>query len=195
MTGDVTVQGTANPVLTIEPGVTVKFSPYQGLNVGWDSPGGLQAVGTVGNPITFTSSAASPTRGSWRHIYFSNKALPTSRLAFATVSWAGYANPTTCIYVVSSSPTIDHVTVSQSSGTAIEVTGAGASPTISNTTLANNAGTGLYLKSGATAMLSGLTATDNGGYVLAQEPGITIASASGLVATGNAINGIAVWGG
>ena len=50
--------------LTIEPGCLVKFNSGVGLAIGiYNSAATLNAVGTSGNPITFTSNAATPATG------------------------------------------------------------------------------------------------------------------------------------
>lgn len=48
-------------LLTIEPGVIVKFEQNAGLEL----RGTLHAIGTSSNPIEFTSNLAVPTKGSW----------------------------------------------------------------------------------------------------------------------------------
>jgi len=53
-------------VLTIEPGVTVKFDGDYGIDVF----GALVADGTSASPILFTSNADTPSRGDWRAVYF-----------------------------------------------------------------------------------------------------------------------------
>lgn len=64
VTGSIQVYN--NATLTIEAGCLVKFNPGQVLYVGFSNEGALKAVGTSGNPITFTSNAASPAPGDWR---------------------------------------------------------------------------------------------------------------------------------
>jgi len=82
-----------DPVLTIEPGVTVTFASNAYLSIGMAqtaaAPGGLQAVGTVGSPIVLTSDAASPSAGAWGGVYFNPSADATSVLSHATVTYAG----------------------------------------------------------------------------------------------------------
>ena len=53
-----------NVTLTIEPGVVVKFDSTKFLDV----RGTISAVGTQTDSITFTSSSANPSVGSWRGI-------------------------------------------------------------------------------------------------------------------------------
>src|SRR5258708_39413852 len=54
--------------LTIPAGTTIRMRPGAVFQVGTQSPSGLIAIGTVDKPITFTSSLASPTPGSWNHV-------------------------------------------------------------------------------------------------------------------------------
>jgi hypothetical protein len=67
-TSTVSVQNGA--VLTIQPGVTVKFDPGTLLEIGSTSGGGgtLVADAGAGAPITFTSNQASPAPGDWSGI-------------------------------------------------------------------------------------------------------------------------------
>ncbi len=57
-----------NSTLTIEPGCTLMFKADGGLIVGNGSYGKLVAEGTALLPITFTSSATTPSSGDWRGI-------------------------------------------------------------------------------------------------------------------------------
>ncbi|MDP2936007.1 MAG: hypothetical protein Q8O86_05900, partial [Dehalococcoidia bacterium] len=54
--------------LTIEAGTAVKFDSLKGLLV----RGTLVARGTVANLITFTSNQATPAKGEWGYIYFTD---------------------------------------------------------------------------------------------------------------------------
>ena len=64
----------ANATLTIQPGVIVKFNAGLGITVGSGSfgAGTLKALGTSGQPITFTSSNASGAPGQWKDIFFTS---------------------------------------------------------------------------------------------------------------------------
>ncbi|WP_248930800.1 copper amine oxidase N-terminal domain-containing protein [Paenibacillus hamazuiensis] len=68
----VVVEGTGNPLLTINPGVTAYWSKGYGLRVGEADRGGLNAVGTAAKPVTFSSELGRP--GSWQGIYFGQQA-------------------------------------------------------------------------------------------------------------------------
>jgi hypothetical protein len=74
-TGDITISSTEPfPVLTLEPGVIVKFDAGVRMYVGYTSSsslgGGLIAVGTETEPIIFTSNAETPAPGDWDYIQF-----------------------------------------------------------------------------------------------------------------------------
>ncbi|MFZ5482308.1 MAG: MopE-related protein [Myxococcota bacterium] len=63
--GDVYVRGSARPVLTVEPGVTMEFTTSSAFSVGNSNYGEVYAVGTSAEPITFTSAQAVPSNGDW----------------------------------------------------------------------------------------------------------------------------------
>jgi len=66
------VAGTAVPILTIEPGVTIEFDAGAEMRIDPASStqaarGGLVAIGTAAEPIAFTS--ANHVAGAWLGIY------------------------------------------------------------------------------------------------------------------------------
>jgi len=85
ITGNVTVRSGAK--LTIEAGCQVQFNAGKKLTIGYSSSSGeLQAVGTLGNEIVFTSSSGSPSAGDWDAIYFSQTTV-ASQLKFAIIEY------------------------------------------------------------------------------------------------------------
>jgi len=75
--GNLSVFGAANPRLTIDPGVEVRFEPGTRLDIAWyinaegnTYRGQLSAVGTELDPIVFTADNGSP--GGWRGLRFYN---------------------------------------------------------------------------------------------------------------------------
>jgi hypothetical protein len=48
------ISGAANPTLTLDPGVVLRFAPGGILQVGWLVNGNIRAVGTASDPIIFT---------------------------------------------------------------------------------------------------------------------------------------------
>ncbi len=183
------------PVLTLEAGVTLRFNAGTELNVGSAGcPGGLQANGTVGNPITFTANSTMPTPGFWNGILLSSAATATSRIVNATVSYAGVDQPfpfglhTGGVHIQGSSPMIQNTTVQNCLWAGISVVGSG-SPTISGSTLSSNP-IGLIMDYPASASLQSLTLSNNTGYAMKMDPRITLGTVSGLSATGNGTNAI-----
>jgi hypothetical protein len=90
------VAPTGSPaVLTLEPGVVMKFHPGGTLRIdtngGVTAPakGALIAIGTLAKPIVFTSIAATPAAGDWLGISFAGLMNPASRIQYARVEYAG----------------------------------------------------------------------------------------------------------
>ena len=83
----------AVPTLTIEPGVTIKLDSsvatsrvYVGVS---NTSGQLIAVGTEARPITFTTSKAVPTPGSWIGVDFAAPIAAGNRLEHVNIDYAG----------------------------------------------------------------------------------------------------------
>jgi hypothetical protein len=88
--------GTRSPrtVLSIEPGVTLRFAPGARMRIGTNlneqsSDGVLKAVGTATRPITFTSAADAPAPGDWAGLVFNGTADPETRLEHAVLEYTG----------------------------------------------------------------------------------------------------------
>jgi hypothetical protein len=101
-------------VLTIEPGVTVKFSGSGVLSVGAQGSGRLVAAGTSSEIITFTSQESLPTPGFWRGLLFDGGTATGSKIAYAQLTAAGQnrdgalvGTPELPAHVL----TIDHLTI------------------------------------------------------------------------------------
>jgi len=89
-----TMPGEPVRTLTIEPGTTLRFKRNGLLAVehyGGSEPasGALYAVGTNEKPIIFTSAEPAPMAGDWLGISFGGTPSDGSRIAFATVQYAG----------------------------------------------------------------------------------------------------------
>ncbi len=94
-----TVEGSGNPVLTIDKGVTIAIDKGGFLSIGTGTgsgtaqPGGIQAVGTASAPITFTSCAAIPAAGDWSAVVLADDVLAGSTIAFAKFEFGGGGSP------------------------------------------------------------------------------------------------------
>ena len=75
--------------LTIEAGATFKFDASGWIVVGYNTTTTFIADGTTTAPITFTSSAASPTAGAWPSITFYGHTLTNSKMNYCVVDYAG----------------------------------------------------------------------------------------------------------
>jgi len=165
VTGNVLVNEGVN--LTVEPGVTVWFSDTRALQV----QGGLTALGTAVQPITFTSWHVQGQPGDWGAIAFSDTAVDAtfddagnylggSALQHATVEYAGGGSfdyavdaPHTAVYV-------DHCTIQHNGTGGLRVGGNGNY--ITDNYVHDNTNTGMA-NDGASAVITGNTASNNGG--------------------------------
>jgi flagellar hook assembly protein FlgD len=205
------------PVLTIESGVTVKFCHGCDLLIGWSTAGKLIAVGTATKKIVFTADVATPAAGHWQGLRFGAQAALGSQLKYATVEYGG-TNNSGGVDVAGSSPTIQNVTAQFNLYAGISVNGGSpvissspmtkntwglvlqgtGAPSVTASTISLNTSGGVWVAgsvapsgSGAPS-LSGLIISDNTGYAISQEAKVTLATASGLTATGNTTNGVEI---
>ena len=86
--GTLKVEGASSPVLTLTAGTTLLFRTGGELLVGYNNYGGLSAVGTSSQPITFSSAKGAPARGDWIGIEFYDNAL-NSTLEYCIVEYGG----------------------------------------------------------------------------------------------------------
>jgi len=84
------------PLLTIEPGVTLRFAAGGHIYVGnpLGPVGAVSAVGTQAQPITFTSSAQPPAAGDWWGLYIFDTPDARTRFDHVIVEYAGGVSQT-----------------------------------------------------------------------------------------------------
>ena len=124
--------------LTIPPGCLVKFNAGTALYIGYYSGATLNADGTSGNPITFTSNVSTPAPGDWSGIVFFNSTDDASTIMdYCTVEYGGYDSYNSNIHCNSASPTIQNCTIQHSDEYGIYCDGYSA-PTLTNNTISNN---------------------------------------------------------
>ncbi|MEM7002788.1 MAG: right-handed parallel beta-helix repeat-containing protein, partial [Pseudomonadota bacterium] len=148
VSGQVTVN--AGVQLTIEPGAVVKFNSGGILRIN----GALDAAGTPGDPIIFTSyrddTADGDTNGDgisegqpgdWTYLFLSS----TTTTALTNLSYLDirYGGSNTGAFLPYADVTADNVTVTHSATTGIY--GSAASPLITNCMVEDNVTDGLYL--------------------------------------------------
>jgi len=90
MEGNIFIQGSSNPHVTVEPGATLLFGTGAYLLIAYSDYGSLSAVGTETAPILFSSAASAPAAGDWGGLYFGTRCIDTaSELDHVTVGYAG----------------------------------------------------------------------------------------------------------
>jgi hypothetical protein len=125
----------ATATLTLQPGVTVQFSPTASLAVA----GSLQAIGTATQPITFTGVTASA--GSWHGLTIDHSlvAPASADLEFTTMDFGGISGTSKAeIYVDRGVLTLTHSLVRSSAGSGLHAT-TSALVNVSDTGFVNNA--------------------------------------------------------
>ncbi len=122
---DATIQvgGSAVPMLTIEPGVTIRFRTGAGIECGRAGPGGVVAVGTANSNVTFTSDAETPARGDWRGLAFLGRTLAGSRLSHCIVEFAGAGNAAAVRESASIGLSLSNCVIRQSGGAGVVCVG------------------------------------------------------------------------
>ncbi len=95
--------------LTIEPGVQVKFDGEYSIQV----DGILNAQGTAGNMISFTSNKAIPSSQDWGNIHFTNTG--DGILEYCKIEYGGRGDKSS-VYIDSSAPVINRCTITNCEG-------------------------------------------------------------------------------
>ncbi|MBN2054247.1 right-handed parallel beta-helix repeat-containing protein, partial [bacterium] len=145
------VHSPSAPLLTIEPGCVVQFAAGASLLIGdisLDEPGDLSAVGTMGNPIVFTSAGAAQP-GAWGEIRFQNSIGPASAMRWCELSYGGNGGNGGMVYCHVQVPPVENCIFEQSSTTGIRIWDAAATPLdtrISNCTFLDNLSFPIQLK-------------------------------------------------
>lgn len=130
--------GQALTTLTIEPGVTIKFTPGTALEIEhWTSDedpaaGALVAVGTPERPIVFTSAAPDPAPGDWIGLWYGSVPAAHNRLEHARIEYAG--GECSCV---------GFTCTDADEGSVLFVHGVPASAFIKDTTIAHSANHGI----------------------------------------------------
>lgn len=180
VTSDLTIN--SGVILTIEPGVTVKFNRDRDMSI----YGALVANGTASAPINFTANATNPYARYWGGIKFYNSDLDNiSMLNYCSISYGGqggYGNfDRPLILNGYCNPTITNTTMSNNNRNGIDLeTGTYTSDINLNIT------TLPYIFRGDIAISSGATMTLQPGVLIKLESGSDINIYGGLKARGTA---------
>lgn len=89
--------------LTVEEGVRVRVAPGKHIYVGLEGPARLVVKGSASKPVTFTSSASSPSAGDWVSLYLGADLMGGTSIDHAVFEYAG-AEAQPAIEIVSEKP-------------------------------------------------------------------------------------------
>ncbi len=150
-------------VLTIDPGVEIRFAEQFALNVNGD----IHANGESGNPIIFTSNSETPRRGDWLNLVLngvsSSSNLDYVEIEYASVDDLADMNYSGALSVVNSSPTLNNVTIREAYYNGVYLQD-GASPAIDRLTVEGVGLTGILLERNCNPVMQGVIVRETQGY-------------------------------
>jgi|GEM_PF-3517546 len=186
--------------LTIEPGVVIKFMPWDTENhPRLDVFGTLTAIGTEENPIVFTSykddsyggdsnedgDSSQPAPGDWTKIYFANDS--EGIIEHAIIQYGGFKDnikdSRSLVFLSNSSPTIRNNVLRHCTHAGVRVAGTGSFPAITFNQVEHISAAGIHVVEGASPLLAKNTLTAN-------STGILIEKATAYVAENEFINNV-----
>jgi len=135
--GDLYVEGSSNPQLTIEAGAELRHEAGVDVLVGYRNYGSLIVAGSSAQPVVFTSAQTTPAAGDWSGIQLGRYCDDsTTSIEHAEIAYGG-ANGYGEIYLYSCDATVTDSTVRDSSSWGIFVRS--SSPSISGVSYSGNA--------------------------------------------------------
>ena len=189
MTVRYSTYNSSTAILTIEPGVELRFASGTGLYIGDYYYGYPRYGAVVAQEVTLTSNAASPTPGDWKGVYFRDASDDSvSHLEQCVIEYGGQTTGAN-LYLDNASPMMQYNTIRSSSGTGVVVTGSGSQGNIRRNTITGNV-TGITVSASAAPSI-----TDANEIAGNSGPGITLSDAAAAITnntiTGNSGDGIA----
>ena len=137
ISGTRSIGGPSNPVVSVDPGVVIKFNAGASLQVGMSttSVGGLVVNGSSDNPVLITANSSEPVPGFWACIRCTANASQVL-LNYAVLEYGGSGNG--IFETAGGSPVLDHCTFRNSATCGIYSSAAGVGPTVSNCLFESN---------------------------------------------------------
>ena len=193
-TGSLQIWGNPAPHLTLSPGTTIAFktpapptSIRSTLEVGSAAQGGrLTAVGTVAQPIVFTSLAGS-TPGGWEGVRIKPPANDLTRLEHVEIEYAGEGATPASIVVEDSGATIASSEIRDGLGDAVQCSGS-ALPSVRDSTIVGHTGDGIDCSAAAQILRNTITGNAGAGVrITSAEPRLRIRNNNLVANTGGGL--------
>lgn len=150
ITGSVTVNGPAQPIITIQAGVQVRFNAGAGIilgNANWNSErGGMVVNGSEASPVLFTANLDSPSPGWWNYIYTHTYTSPANSFNYAVFEYGGSGN-TGMVNVLGGSPVFTNCVFRHSANYGIYHSGTAVSASVGSSSFQNNGSWPLFWNS------------------------------------------------
>lgn len=133
------VSGVGNPLLTVDPGVVIKFNANAYLQIGQGSTthGRLQINGSSDSPVLITANTATPSPGFWGSIK-TTAYCDLASLQYAILEYGGSASG--LFETGGGSPLLQNCVFRYSAVNGIHSTSSTSGPTVSSCSFENNAG-------------------------------------------------------
>ena len=144
--------------LTLDAGTTLAFAQDTDLNV--NNGGDLQVSGVLGNPVIFTSSAASPAPGDWKFV--SVNAGGTAAFRNCEISYAGRSGTDALQISSTGNVTVSDCEIHNNLDEGIQVLGAGVNPVFTNVTVRDNGDGAVEQHGDAEPVYNNVTLSGNG---------------------------------
>ena len=115
--GELNIGEESGATLIIEPGTEIQFTEGSGILVGYGSNkfGTIIAEGTTEKPITFTSSASTPSPGDWDYIWFDDGTMATTSFKNCIIEYGGGYSYSGMVHLEYASVSFDNCTFQYSS--------------------------------------------------------------------------------
>lgn len=192
--------------LTLAPGVEVRAEG----NIGVYVRGALQAVGSPGNPVVFTSRKTSPSQGDWNGIYLGPGAggsvLSQCRILYAGGLGVCYygcrglgfyhgADRFAAVYIDGSAPQLLQCEIHHSYSNGIEAYG--ANPALIGISIQDCRENGLRMEADSHPTISNSALMSNGsaGYYAVTQDASSTAEPNSVTFGGNTLEGVEIRGG
>ncbi|MDY0336926.1 MAG: right-handed parallel beta-helix repeat-containing protein [Candidatus Cloacimonadaceae bacterium] len=165
--GTIQVSGTSQPVVTVEPGVQVRFNSAASLVLGSASnsaqKGGLIVNGTADSPVLFTANTDTPSAGYWNCIKLNTHAKPDSVILNHAILEYGGSGGNGLFDVKAVDPTLSNCCFRYSANYGIYHNASNVNASITDCEFNNNAGYPIYTNVSGAHLITGNNMFSNNG--------------------------------
>lgn len=168
ISGTIQVSGTSHPVVTVEPGVQVRFNSGASLVLGSSSNsshrGGLIVNGTTESPVLFTANTYTPSAGFWNCIRVNTYAKQDNVVLNNAILEYGGLGGYGLFDVAAANPTLNACSFRYSANYGIYHSASNVNASIIDCVFSNNSGYPIYTNVSGAHLITGDNVFENNGY-------------------------------